>query len=127
MGGDDVGSVVLGNFRDFIKEYPYEMLLVVNSYRPFTRNILQIKQMVEEIEKSSRLKITGIVSNPNLSIQTDEKIIIKGHSLIQKAAKKLEIPIKFICMDERFLKIIKKENIKEEIFYIKPFMKLPWN
>jgi len=126
VGGDDVGSVVLGNFRDFIKDFPYEMLLVVNSYRPFTRNISQIKQMIEEIENSSRLKVNGIVSNPNLSIQTDEKIIKKGHSLIKEVAKKLKIPIKFVCMDERFLKIIKKENFEEKIFYIKPFMKLPW-
>jgi len=127
VGGDDIGSIVLGNFKDFIKDYPYEMILVINSYRPFTQNVFQIRQMVEEIEKSSRLKISSIVSNPNLSIQTDEKIIIEGHSLIQEAAKKLEIPIKFVCMDERFSKIIKKEYFKEKIFYIKPFMKLPWN
>lgn len=127
VGGDDVGSVVLGNFRNFIKDFDYEMFLVVNTFRPFTRNVSQIKQMTREIEHTSRLKITGIVSNPNLSIETDEENIIEGHKEIVKASKALDIPIKFVCVDERFIKKINKENIKESIFYIKPYMKLPWN
>ena len=127
VGGDDVGSVVLGNFRNFIKDFDYEMFLVVNTFRPFTRNVSQIEQMVREIEHTSRLKITGIVSNPNLSIETDEENIIEGHKEIVKASKALDIPIKFVCVDERFIKKINKENIKESIFYIKPYMKLPWN
>ena len=127
VGGDDVGSVVLGNFRNFIQDFGYEMLLVVNSYRPFTQGVPQIKQMAQEIENRSRLKISGIVSNPNLSSQTDEKTIKKGHLLIKQAAQKLELPIKFICVDERFSKKVRKENFVEPIFYIKRFMRLPWD
>jgi len=127
VGGDDVGTVVLGNFSYFIKDLDYEMLMVVNSYRPFTQTVPQIKQMAQEIENTSRLKINGIVSNPNLSSQTDEEIIKKGHLLIKQAAQKLEVPVKFICVDERFLKKIRKENFVEPIFYIKRFMHLPWD
>jgi len=127
VGGDDVGSVVLGNFRNFIQDFGYEMLLVVNSYRPFTQSVPQIEQMAQEIENRSRLKISGIVSNPNLSSQTDEETIKKGHILIKQAAQKLEFPVKFICVDERFSKKIRKENFVEPIFYIKRFMRLPWN
>ena len=127
VGGDDIGTVVLGNFRSFIKDLDYEMLLVVNSYRPFTQSVPQIEQMVHEIENSSRLKISGIVSNPNLSGQTDEKIIKQGHTLIKKASQKLNLPIKFICIDKQFSQKIKKENFEESIFYIKRYMHLPWN
>lgn len=127
VGGDDVGSVVLGNFRNFIQDFGYEMLLVVNSYRPFTKNVAQIKQMAQEIENRSRLKIQGIVSNPNLSSQTDEETIKKGYLLIKQVAQKLEIPVKFICVDERFSKKIEKENFVDPIFYIKRFMRLPWD
>lgn len=127
VGGDDVGAVVLGNFRNFIQDFGYEMLLVVNSYRPFTKGVLQIKQMAQEIENRSRLKIHGIVSNPNLSGQTDEKIIKQGHTLIKQASQELNLPIKFICIDKRFSQKIKKENFEESIFFIKRFMHLPWN
>jgi MinD-like ATPase involved in chromosome partitioning or flagellar assembly len=127
VGGNDVGTVVLGNFKSFIKDLDYEMLLVVNSYRPFTQSVPQIKQMAQEIENSSRLKISGIVSNPNLSGQTDEKIIKQGHILIKQASQKLNLPIKFICIDERFSQKIKQGNFEEPIFYIKRFMHLPWN
>jgi len=127
VGGDDVGAVVLGTFKSFIKDLDYEMLLVVNSYRPFTQNIFQIKQMAQEIENKSRLKISGIVSNPNLSRQTNEEIIEKGNVLIKQAAQKLKVPIKFICIDERFSQKMKRENFEEPIFYIKRFMNLPWN
>jgi len=111
VGGDDVGSVVLGNFNYFIKNLDYEMLLVVNSYRPFTRNIFQIEKMIQEIENRSRLKVSGIVSNPNLSIQTNEEIIKQGHIVIKEAAQKLKIP----------------EDFKVPVFYINRFMKLPWD
>lgn len=127
VGGDDIGTVVLGNFKSVIEGSDYEMLLVVNSYRPFTQSVPQIKQMAREIENSSRLKISGIVSNPNLSSQTDEETIKKGHLLIKQAAQKLEVPIKFICVDERFSKKIRKDNFVEPIFYIKRFMRLPWD
>ena len=126
VGGDDIGAVVLGNFRYFIKDLDYEMLLVVNSYRPFTQNIPQIKQMAQEIENTSRLKISGIVSNPNLSSQTDEETIKQGHILIKQASRKLKVPIKFICINERFSQKIKTEDFEEPIFYLKRFMKLPW-
>jgi MinD-like ATPase involved in chromosome partitioning or flagellar assembly len=127
VGGDDVGTVVLGNFRHFIKDLDYEMLLVVNPYRPFTQSVQQIKQMAQEIENTSRLKVNGIVSNPNLSSQTDEEIIKKGHILIKQAAKNMKMPIKFICIDERFSQKIRQENFEEPIFYITRFMHLPWN
>ncbi|MBU1036375.1 cobalamin biosynthesis protein CobQ [bacterium] len=127
VGGDDAGAVVLGNFSYFIKDLDYEMLLVVNSYRPFTQSAPQIKQMAQEIENTSRLKINGIVSNPNLGRQTDKKIIKQGHILIKQAAQKLKVPIKFICIDERFSQKMKRENFEEPIFYIKRFMHLPWN
>ncbi len=127
VGGDDTGTVVLGNFKSFIEGSDYEMLLVVNSYRPFTQSVPQIKQMAQEIENSSRLKVSGIISNPNLSIQTDEDIIKQGHILIKQASQKLNLPIKFICIDKRFSKKIKQENFEEPIFYIKRFMHLPWN
>jgi len=127
VGGDDVGTIVLGNFRSFIKNLDYEMLQVVNPYRPFTQSLPQIKQMAQEIENSSRLKISGIISNPNLSTQTNEEVINKGHILIKQVAQKLDLPIKFICVDERFSKKIKPENFEEPIFYINRFMHLPWN
>ncbi len=127
VGGDDIGTVVLGNFKSFIEDLDYEMLMVVNSYRPFTQDVHQIQQMAQEIENSSRLKISGIVSNPNLSRKTDEKVIRQGHILIKQVAQKLNLPIKFICIDERFSQKIKQENFEEPVFYIKRFMSLPWN
>jgi len=126
VGGDDVGTVILGNYKSFIKDLDYEMLLVLNSYRPFTQSIPQIKQIAQKIENTSRLKISGVVSNPNLSTQTDEDVIKKGHILIRQAAQKLKIPIKFICIDEQFSQKIKQENFEEPVYYIKRFMKLPW-
>jgi len=127
VGGDDTGTVVLSNFNYFLKDLDYEMLLVVNSYRPFTQSVPQIKQMAQGIENTSRLKISGIVSNSNLSRQTNEEIIKKGHILVKQAALELELPVKFICVDERFSKKIRKENFVEPIFYIKRFMHLPWD
>jgi len=127
VGGDEVGSIVLGSFSSILQGLDYEMSMVVNTYRPFTRELEQIIQLSLELEKSSRLKLTGIVSNPHLLNQTEREIIIKGHNLIEQVARELKLPIRFICIDEKLASEIKNSDFTQPIFYLQRFMKLPWN
>jgi len=126
VGGDDVGSVVLGSFSSILQGLDYEMSMVVNVYRPFTQEIAQILQLAKELEKSSRLKLTSIISNPNLQELTDKGTIIKGHKLIEQVARELKLPIRFLCIEKSLAPEIKNMNFNHPIFYLTRFMKLPW-
>jgi hypothetical protein len=63
IGGDDAGSVVLGRLANAIKsEDNYEMIFVVNFFRPITRTAEDAIQIMREIEAVSSLKFTAIAA-----------------------------------------------------------------
>ena len=59
-GGDDVGATALGQFAREIAGKPYEMLYVVNRYRPLSTEAEETVELLAEIESASRLKATGV-------------------------------------------------------------------
>ena len=71
VGGDDQGAVALGRFADQIKAgNDYEMLFVLNFYRPLTRTSEEALAVMREIEAACSLRFTGIVNNSNLGEAT---------------------------------------------------------
>ncbi len=71
VGGDDSGAMVLGRLAPAITaEDDYQMLLVVNRFRPMTPDIPSTVEVMGEIEAASHLHFTGIVNNPNLGEET---------------------------------------------------------
>jgi hypothetical protein len=93
VGGDDIGATALGRFSDQLKSLPHELLLVVNTCRPFTKDIPGIKHMLTTIEKATHLKVTGLVANTNLGSETTTEIIKNGLTIIAAAAKEIGIPM----------------------------------
>ncbi len=69
VGGDD-GAAALGVYRGDIESVGYEMLYVVNKYRPLISDPGDAVALMREIESYSRLRFTGIVNNSNLGAET---------------------------------------------------------
>ena len=96
IGGDDRGALALGRFSDKIKEEnDYEMLLVVNKYRPETRDIEGILQIKREIEYTGRINFTGIVNNSNLGDQTTVETVISSEKYIKELCEITKLPLAF--------------------------------
>lgn len=93
VGGDDIGATALGRFSDQLKATSHELLLVVNTYRPFTKDIYGIKNMLSSIEKATHLKVTGLVANSNLGWETTPLHIKDGLKIISAAAAEIDIPV----------------------------------
>lgn len=101
LGGTKHGAKVMMQYRDFIKEIDtIDFLVVVNIYRPETDSVEKILSMIETLEASSQLKVTGLINNSNLMDYTDEAVIKKGERLIKKVASTLNIPIKYTFIEE---------------------------
>ena len=99
VGGDDRGALALGRFADGIKnENNYDMLFVVNKYRPETRDVESAIQILQEIEFSGKIKFTGIVNDSNLGIETTEETVLNSLSFVSELSKKLGIPVKFTAV-----------------------------
>ncbi len=89
VGGDEDGAVALGRFQSLIRQEPYNLFLVVNALRPLTQTPEEVVQMAREIEAASRLCVTALVNNTNLSVQTEPKHLLDGMPVVNAAANML--------------------------------------
>ncbi len=110
LGGDDRGALALGRFSDRLKEENnYDLLLVVNKYRPETRDLEGVLQIKKEIEYASRMKFTGIVNNSNLGVETTEETIINSLDFIEQVSKETGLPVVFTAVRDDLAKNISKK------------------
>ena len=76
IGGDDRGAYALGRFVPYIlEENDFDMLYVVNFYRPLTTTAEEAFGVLKEIEGACGLCFTGIVNNSNLGAETTAQSI----------------------------------------------------
>lgn len=96
IGGDDRGALALGRFRDkILAENNYDVLWVVNCFRPETRTIDGALEIKEEIERTGKLPFTAIVNNANLGLETTADDILSGYEFALRLSEKTKLPIKF--------------------------------
>ncbi len=96
IGGDDAGAIVLGRLAPMIKEENnYEMIFVVNFYRPITRNAEAALEIMREVEAASSLKFTAIVNNSNLGDVTTPEDIISTEKEVKKLSELSNLPLLF--------------------------------
>jgi hypothetical protein len=102
VGGDHQGARVLGQYSTAIRQRGYTMHFVVNPYRPFTDTLPGLRRSISEIETSARLRVSSLVSNPNLIGETTAGVITEGHARIEAFAGGLDLPIAFVCIEHRW-------------------------
>lgn len=94
IGGDDAGAVALGRFAPFIKEEDnYEMIFVVNFFRPLTRTADEALEIMREVENASHLKFTAIANNSNLGEDTTADDILSTVSETEKLSEMSSLPV----------------------------------
>lgn len=96
VGGDEDGAIALGQYKHYFDDSGYKMYFVINTRRPFTSNEDDIIELMNQVELRSRLKITDLVNNTNLSYETTQEIILEGQEIIDKVSDKTNIPITYI-------------------------------
>ena len=94
VGGDDSGAVALGQFSNYIKDKPYEMIFVINKFRPLTSNAEDVISLLRSVEEASRLKVTYLVNTSNTKNETTSKHLTDGQLLVDQVSKITEIPVK---------------------------------
>lgn len=101
VGGDDVGAVALGRLSETIaKENDYDMFLVVNCYRPLTKDVKSTIEVKEEIEIASRLKFTGIINGSNLASGTTAEAILDSVDYAKEVAENVKLPLVATAVEE---------------------------
>ncbi len=126
VGGDRQGARALGQFSPAIRQRGYTMHFVVNPYRPFTDTMEGLTSSIAEIEAGARLRVTSLVSNPNLIGETTIEIIIEGHSKIESFAQALGLPIAFVCVERRWTDALRSKHPAQPVMVLDRHFVMPW-
>ncbi|MBQ6625116.1 MAG: hypothetical protein IIX39_04795 [Clostridia bacterium] len=118
VGGDDRGALALGRLSEKIKkENDYEMLMVVNFYRPLTQDVDSMIEVMREIEIACNIKITGLINNSNLGESTTPEDILRTFEMAKELSKKTSLPIVMTSVEEKIYKSLEKET--ENLFSLR--------
>ncbi len=103
IGGDSVGARVLASMRGKILEDNFDCFFVLNSRRPFSGTVAEVKKMVEAIEQASSVLVTYLAINSHLIEETSQEVIEEGIQLAEAVQKEIKKPIGFVAVERRML------------------------
>ena len=100
IGGDDVGSIALGQYKPRFELIPTEqlrVLFIVNPLRPTAADLPSALDTFYKVQYVSRLPITGIVNNANLAGETDVDHLVEGYELVKALSQETGVPVWGTC------------------------------
>jgi len=108
VGGDDRGATALGRYADAIKaENDYELLLVINRFRPLSRTPELAIGIMHEIEATANMKFTGIVNDSNLGPETTAEDVLNSVPFAEEVSRLAGIPVRFTTVTENIYEEVK--------------------
>lgn len=101
VGGDDRGALALGRIAPaLIEENDYEMLLVVNKFRPLTHDAASTIEVMREIEAAGGIRFTGIANNSNLGDETTADDVLASVQYADEVSKISGLPVVITTVKE---------------------------
>ncbi len=100
IGGEDMGATVLGSLKKRLAGIDCNLLMVVNTLRPFTSDVEGILKMGGELQEASGMKITGFINNTNLLEYTTVDHVLAGEKMILEASEACGVPLLLTTMME---------------------------
>ena len=101
VGGDDRGALALGRWRDAIlQEGDYEMLFVINCFRPLTATPEDAVEVMRELEIASGIPFTAVVNNSNLGDETTARDVLESGAYAANVCAISALPLKMTTVRE---------------------------
>jgi len=101
IGGDDRGAFALGRYTpSILEENDYDMLFVINCYRPLSKNPEDTVEIMREIEAASGIPFNGIVNNSNLGPETTPETVKDSFEYAKSVARLSGLPIKLTTVPD---------------------------
>ena len=101
VGGDDRGALALGRLRDgILKENDYEMLFVINRFRPLTRTAELTVEIMREIEAAGGIPFTAVINNSNLGAETTAEDVLGSIPYANEVCEMTGLPLRMTAVHE---------------------------
>ena len=125
VGGDDMGATVLGQFNSYFKEQDHDMYFVINANRPLTDTIEGVKEYIDSIEMTSRLKVTKLISNTHMSYESTAEDTLEGDKMVLEYSEKTGLEYAYTAVMRQLVEEV-KGKVHGEILPMDIYMKPPW-
>ncbi len=118
IGGDDRGALALGRLApEILAENDYEMLMVINCFRPLTRDAASTIEVMKEIEYAGGIPFTGLVNNSNLGEETSKEDVLSSLKYAEEISSITGLPIKCTTVNNTVFDSVKDDI--QNIFSLK--------
>lgn len=124
VGGGDTGARVLGSLHPLVRS-EYRVWMVLNPYRPGCDSPSRLANLAGVVAGSSRLRPTGVVSNPHLGAGTTPKTVADGHLVVEEAARLAGLPVVMLTALQDFAGDVEK-MVGRQVFPLQRYLLLPW-
>ncbi len=113
VGGDERGALALGRIAPAVKaEGDYDMICVINCYRPLTKDLPSLLGVMAEIEAAAGLSFTALVNNSNLGAETTADVVRASYAYADSAAAKTGLPLLYTTVPEFLYPHMREEGRK---------------
>lgn len=126
LGGNDVGTLVLGRIKPLLDPAETDFFMVVNAYRPDTSTPEGVIAQMEKLEYGAGLKVTGFINNTNLVRETTADCLVHGDEVLREVTKRTGVPVKYVAYVEELLTEAVPEGLSGELFPMKFYMRKAW-
>ncbi len=118
LGGNDVGTMVLGRLKPLLNAAETDFFMVVNVNRPDTSSPEGIVKEMKSLEDAST----------NLIRETTAENIAMGDKILKEASQLSGVPIKYTTYVEEVVKDAEKlpDDLGGELFPLKFYMRKDW-
>ena len=131
IGGDDRGAYALGRYAPYIlEENNYEMIFVVNFYRPLTTTVEEALEVMREVGAAAGIRFTSIVNNSNIGYDTTAEMVMATVNKAQELSKVSSLPLLMTTVENRIAEDLKGKinnlfsiNLQNKYFDIKGDLK----
>lgn len=103
IGGEDLGARIVGSLKPQLETVEHQIMMVINPFRPFTDTALKIAEAARSLEEACKLKIDGIIYNPNLLDYSTSDLVDEGWNVVSEASELIDIPIRLITVMENIV------------------------
>ena len=108
IGGDDRGALALGRLAPgILGENDYEMLMVINCYRPLTRDAKSTVEVMREIEYAGGISFTGLINNSNLGEETVPETVLASCGYADEDSRLSGLPLLFTSAEQSIYEQLK--------------------
>ena len=126
VGGDEVGSRVLSALGPVLDSERHGVWFVVNMNRPFCDTAAGCLKVIQGVERASRMRVTGLISNTHLMDETTAEMVAQGAALSQEVARLHGAPLKLVSAMEAHVAALAPELLGAGLLPMRRIMVPPW-